>query len=162
MNCVVKWNQYHKGEDHERKKEIYVVSACLLGENCKYNGGNNLTSEVVEFLKDKTYITICPETYGGLPAPRDPSEIVITDGITKVLAKNGTDVTAEFVKGAQISAKKAKENGCTHAILKARSPSCGVGKIYDGTFSGTITDKNGIAAKMLREMGIICITEEDL
>jgi len=144
------------------KKEIYVVSACLLGENCKYNGGNNYNEKVIEFLRDKKYITICPETYGGLPAPRDPSEIVITDGLKKVMAKNGNDVTEEFFKGAEIAADKARLNGCTQAVLKARSPSCGVKTIYDGTFSGTLTDGSGIAAEMLMDMGIICITEEDI
>ncbi len=144
------------------KEKIYAVSECLLGTDCKYNGGNNLNNAVVEFLKDKKYITICPETYGGLTCPREPSEIVFTAGQAKVISRSGEDVTAQFTSGAEISLRKAIENGCTHAILKARSPSCGVKEIYDGTFSGTITSGYGIAAKMLTDSGIICITEEEL
>ncbi len=144
------------------KEKIYAVSDCLLGTDCKYNGKNNLNPAVTEFLKDKSYVPICPETYGGLPCPRDPSEIILKDGELRVVSSAGKDVTAEFIKGAEISLEKIRKAGCTHAILKSKSPSCGVGKIYDGTFSGKLIFGNGIAAEMLLREGIICITEKDL
>ena len=109
---------------------MILVSACLLGKNCKYNGGNNFCPAVIEFLKDKEYKEICPECMGGLSTPRAPSEI--KDG--KVFSKTGTDVTKEFIKGAEESLKLAKEYGVSMAILKQGSPSCGYGRIYDGSF----------------------------
>lgn len=150
------------GEIMNNKERIYAVSECLLGVNCKYNGGNNLSPSVVAFLKDKKYVTVCPETCGGLPCPRDPSEIVSKDGQIKVISRGGEDVTGQFILGAEICAEKIRLAGVTHAILKARSPSCGVGKIYDGTFSGTVTDGNGIAADMFMKMGVVCVTEEEI
>ena len=144
------------------EKNIYAVSACLLGENCKYNGSNNKNDKVIEFLRGKEYITICPEMSGGLPCPRDPSEIVITGGIRKVMSKTGADVTENFRLGAEYELNRAMKKGCTHAILKSRSPTCGIGRVYDGTFSGTVTDGHGISAEMFINSGIECVTEEDL
>ena len=109
-----------------------LVSACLLGENCKYNGGNNKNEDVIKLGEKHTLIPICPETFSGLPSPRMPSEI--KDG--KVYSKNGEDLTDFFFDGAE------------------RSPSCGFGKIYDGTFTGNLTYGNGITAQMLYEHGI--------
>ena len=117
-----------------------LVSACLLGENCKYNGGNNKNENVIKLGEKHTLIPICPETFACLPTPRVPSEI--RDG--RVYSKNGEDLTLYV----------AEVTGCQTAILKERSPSCGFGKIYDGTFSGTLTYGNGIAAQMLFEHGI--------
>ena len=142
---------------------MYIVSACLLGQNCKYNGGNNLSKEVVEFCKSHKYITVCPESAGKLPAPRPPAE-KIGD---RIVDKEGKDVTDAFLKGADISLKSCMEMArisgeeIEGAILKANSPSCGVGQIYDGTFSGTLTEGNGVFAGMLRRLGIEIITEKE-
>lgn len=131
-------------------KPKLLVSACLLGENCKYNGGNNYTKEIAD-LKDRfALIPICPECFGGLPIPRVPNEI--TDG--RAISKNGEDFTAEYHDGAEKTLYIANESNCCYALLKERSPSCGFGKIYDGTFSGTLVDGNGITADLLDQNGI--------
>ena len=142
---------------------MYIVSACLLGQNCKYNGGNNRSEEVVEFCKTHKYVTVCPESAGKLPAPRPPAEKVGS----KIMVKNGNDLTEAFIRGAEISLKSCMEMArlsgeeIEGAILKANSPSCGVGHIYDGTFSGTLTEGNGVFAGMLRRLGIETITEKE-
>ena len=142
---------------------MYIVSACLLGQNCKYDGENNLNEEVVEFCKNHKYITVCPESAGKLPAPRPPAEKV--GG--RIVDKDGKDVTDAFLRGADISLKSCIEMArisgeeIEGAILKANSPSCGVGQIYDGTFSGTLTEGNGAFAGMLKRLGIEIITEKE-
>ena len=142
---------------------MYIVSACLLGQNCKYNGGNNLNEDVVEFCKNHKYVTVCPESAGKLPTPRPPAEKV--GG--RIVDKDGKDVTDAFLRGADISLKSCIEMArlsgeeIEGAILKANSPSCGVGQIYDGTFSGTLTEGNGVFAGMLKRLGIEIITEKE-
>lgn len=142
---------------------MYIVSACLLGQNCKYNGGNNLNEEVVEFCKNHKYVTVCPESAGKLPTPRPPDERVGAS----ILTKEGKDVTDAFVRGADISLKSCMEMArisgeeIEGAILKANSPSCGIGQIYDGTFSGTLTEGNGVFAGMLKRLGVEIITEKE-
>lgn len=141
---------------------MIIVSACLCGIDCKYNGGNNKNEKIIEFLKDKEYRMICPEEMGGLPTPRIPSEEVFaSDGTMKVMSKEGKDVTAEFIKGAELSLKIAKECDAELAILKARSPSCGKGIIYDGTFSGNLTEGNGVTADLFIKSGIKVLSEND-
>lgn len=135
-------------------KEKILVSACLLGTNCKYSGGNNYSEEVMEFLKDYEIIPICPEQLGGLPTPRPASEIIGD----KVMNNEGTDVTSNYQKGAEEALKIAKLLGIKKALLKAKSPSCGNGKIYDGTFSGILTTGDGITTKLLKENNIEVIT----
>ena len=135
-------------------KEKILVSACLLGVNCKYSGGNNYSEEVMEYLKDYEIIPICPEQLGGLPTPRPASEIIGD----KVINNEGTDVTSNYQKGAEEALKIAKLLGIKKALLKAKSPSCGNGKIYDGTFSGTLIDGDGITTKLLKENNIEVIT----
>ena len=107
---------------------IIAVSACLLGENCKYNGGNNYNKKLVEFLKDHQVVSLCPEVLGGLPIPRKPAEIV--DGEVKL--EDGKSVDYEFKKGGQIALDKVIGNQVDLVILQSRSPSCGVNNIYDG------------------------------
>ena len=135
-------------------KEKILVSACLLGTNCKYSAGNNYSEEVMEYLKDYEIIPICPEQLGGLPTPRPASEIIGD----KVINNEGTDVTSNYQKGAEETLKIAKLLGIKKALLKAKSPSCGNGKIYDGTFSGTLIDGDGITTKLLKENNIEVIT----
>lgn len=142
---------------------MYIISSCLLGQNCKYNGGNNRCQEVIDFCAEKKYITVCPESAAKLPCPRPPAERIGD----KVINDRGKDVTAAFGKGAQLSlgtcTTLAGFSGETleGAILKANSPSCGCGKIYDGTFSGTLTDGNGVFTELLINEGIPVITEKD-
>lgn len=126
-------------------KTKVLVSACLLGENCKYNGSNNKNDLVCSLEKYFQIIPICPECFGELPIPREPSEIVGD----RVLSKSGKDVTKAFEKGAEQALYIAKETNAPCAVLKERSPSCGFGKIYDGTFSGNLCDGNGITADLL-------------
>jgi len=138
---------------------MILVSACLLGVNCQYNGESDFTKEFLEFLKDKgEFIAVCPEVLGGLPIPRDGAEIV--DG--KVKTVKGDDMTKEFLSGAEKVLKFAKENNVDLAILKAKSPSCGVGMIYDGTFSRKLIEGDGITAALLKKNGIKVMTEKDL
>lgn len=135
-----------------------LVSACLLGENCKYNGGNNYSKELESMLRAKEihFVAFCAETAGGLPTPRIPAERVGD----RVFNKNGEDVTAQFMTGAQAALAMAKKHNCKAAILKKNSPSCGCGTIYDGTFSGVLVDGNGVTAQLLLENGIIIYNEE--
>lgn len=132
--------------------ENLLISACLLGFECKYSGGSNkLSDERIEALK-KEYrlIPVCPETAGGLPVPRDPSERLGE----KVVSSKGRDVSAQFVKGAETALYLAKRYGCTKALLKRNSPSCGGEFIYDGSFSGRLIPGEGVTAEMLRAEGI--------
>ncbi len=139
-------------------KEKILVSACLLGVDCKYSGGNNYNEKVIEYLSDKEVIPICPEIMGGLSTPRLPSERIGD----KVLNNQGTDVTQEYKKGAEQALKLAKLFNVKKALLKAKSPSCGKGKIYDGTFNSVLTDGNGVTVDLLESNGISVITEQDL
>lgn len=138
--------------------DMKLCSACLLGVKCRYNGRDSRNKRVVELLKTEPLIPVCPEQLGGLPTPREPAEIVGR----KVLTKSGKDVTENFIRGAKETLKIAKLLGVKEAILKQGSPSCGCGRIYDGTFSGKTVKGNGITAAMLIKHGIKVITEEDL
>ena len=135
-----------------------LVSGCLLGENCKYNGGNNYSEIVAEYIKGHEVISACPECLGGLPTPRVPAEIV--NGV--VTNREGKNVDAEFRKGAKIALEIAKKEKIDLAILQSRSPSCGVKQIYDGTFTGTKINGQGVFAKLMNENGFKIIDVEDL
>lgn len=126
-------------------KTKIIVSACLLGENCKYNGGNNKCDDIIALAEKFEIIPVCPECFGGLPIPRVPSEI--RDG--RVYSKTGEDLTEAFLSGAEQTLYIAKEANAPCAVLKENSPSCGFGKIYDGTFNGNKIDGNGITAQLL-------------
>ncbi len=127
-----------------------LVSACLLGASCRYDG-KSVPNEAVMALKEKhELIPFCPEIYGGLTTPREPAEIIGD----KVVSKVGNDVTAQYNKGAEEALRLAKFFGCECAVLKERSPSCGFGKVYDGTFSGTLVDGNGVTAELFAKNGI--------
>ncbi|SHI72604.1 Uncharacterized conserved protein YbbK, DUF523 family [Clostridium amylolyticum] len=135
-----------------------LVSACLLGVNCRFDGKSKFTEQLKALQKKHNLIPICPEVYGGLKTPRDPAEKVMD----KVITKSGEDVTEQFQKGAEEVLKLAKFYDCKLAILKERSPSCGYGKIYDGTFTGTIVHGNGVAAELLVQNGITVIGESEI
>lgn len=141
-------------------KEKVLISACLLGVDCKYSGGNNrIDDEVLGKLKDEyELIPVCPEAYGGLTTPRAPSE---RSG-AKVVSHSGADVTEQFQKGAQAVLYLARLFGVKLAILKENSPSCGSGMIYDGTFSGTLISGDGVTAELLKKHGIVVIGESKL
>lgn len=138
------------------KKKI-IVSACLLGKNCKYNGGNNYNEAIVEFLKDKEVIAVCPEVMGGLPTPRKPSEIV-HDVVTNT---EGVSVDSEFRQGAKVAMELIKDEEIECAILQSRSPSCGTKQIYDGTFSKKLIEGKGIFAEELAKKGIKLIDSDE-
>ncbi len=135
-----------------------LISACLLGVNCRYNGTGKLIPELEELMRKHTLIPVCPEQLGGLLTPRSPAEIKGD----RVFNKEGVNVTEEFMKGADETLKLAKIYNCKYAILKERSPSCGSEKIYDGTFSSTIVDGDGIAAKLLKDNGVKVIGESEI
>lgn len=135
---------------------MILVSACLLGENCKYSGGNNACIEIIEYLKDKEYISVCPEVMGGLPTPRACSERVKD----RIMNTAGEDVTEAFCMGAEKTLAVAKEQQCELCILQVRSPSCGAGMIYDGTFTGRIIEGNGLTAQLLIDHNFNVISSE--
>jgi uncharacterized protein YbbK (DUF523 family) len=137
---------------------MIIVSACLAGMHCRYDGREKSNDEVIRLVAEGKAIPVCPEQLGGLPTPRLPSEIV--NG--KVMRKDGMDVTAEFERGADDALTLAKLAGATSAILKAKSPSCGAGRIYDGSFSGSVIPGDGVFANLCRQNGISLQTEEDL
>ena len=143
------------------EKEIKVlISACLLGDNVKYSGGNNLTPELVTLLEkyNVKIVKICPECFAGLPIPRVPSEI----RGDKVFSKDGWDITEEFLSGAEKTYQIAKRKQVDFAILKERSPSCGSSYIYDGSFSGKVIEGQGFTTIKLNEENIIVFSEENL
>ena len=135
-----------------------AVSACLLGENCKYNGGNNFSEKVSEFIKGHEVIPVCPEVLGGLPTPRESSEIV--KGVVR--HKDGTSVDEEFRRGADLALKLVIDNDVELVILQSRSPSCGVKNVYDGSFSGTLIQGQGVFARLLTEKNIKVIDVSEL
>ena len=135
-----------------------LVSACLLGLPCRYDGRSKPHPAIVKLSETKTLIPFCPEIYGGLPTPRPPAEI---QG-KRVMNAENMDVTAQYRKGAEEALRLCKMLGCEKAILKANSPSCGCGAIYDGTFTKTLVPGNGITAALLLKEGIKVRTENDL
>jgi len=139
-----------------------LISACLLGENVKYDGGNNaLHVTILERWKEEgILVPICPEVLGGLSVPRLPCEVL--KGTSRVVNRIGEDVSEAFEKGARESLRVAHEAGVCMAILKARSPSCGKDVIYDGTFTSTRVEDSGVTCKLLQESGIVVFSEEEL
>ena len=137
--------------------ENLLISACLLGVECKYSGGSNaLPEETIEKLRTRyRLIPVCPETAGGLPTPRDPSERLGE----RVVSCRGADVTAQFKKGAEAALTLARRYGCTTALMKEHSPSCGRGLIYDGSFSGKLVKGDGCAAELLKAAGLSVVGE---
>lgn len=143
-------------------KPKILISSCLIGENVKYDGGNNaLHVKILEQWKQEgVLVPLCPEVLGGLSVPRSPCEVL--EGTTTVLCKSGEDVSVAFAKGAKESLIIAQKEGVCMAILKARSPSCGKDIIYDGTFTSTRVNDSGITCKLLQESGVVVFSEEEL
>jgi uncharacterized protein YbbK (DUF523 family) len=135
-----------------------IVSACLAGIKCRYDGTAKPNKKVIDLIKKGKAIPICPEQLGGLSTPRIPAETIGK----KVINKKGRDVTSYFVKGAKEALKIAKMARCKEAILKSKSPSCGVNQIYDGSFSGKLKKGDGVFTKLLKRNKIKCITEEGI
>lgn len=135
-----------------------IVSACLLGRNCKYNGGNNFDHKVAKFVEGKEVIPVCPEELGGLGIPRPPIEIVNGE----VRHKDGTSVDASVRDAIERILEQIKDEQIQCAILKSRSPTCGVRQVYDGTFSGTLVDGTGLLAQALMDAGYTVLDAEDL
>ncbi len=135
-----------------------MVSACLAGENCKYNGGNNINRKILELLSKSEVILVCPEVMGGLPTPRIPAEIVDDT----VINKDGISVDMEYRRGAEQTLRIAEREKPDIIILQSRSPSCGVNQRYDGTFTGKLIDEPGVTAELLIKNGFRVIDIEDL
>lgn len=138
-----------------------LISACLLGVQCRYDGTGNLQEAWLEQLKAHTLIPVCPEQLGGLPTPRPPAEI-LSENPLRVMDCNGCDVTEAFIKGAEETLKLARLLGAACAVLKERSPSCGVNMIYDGTFNKIRLPGAGLTARLLKAEGIPVFSEEEL
>ena len=134
-----------------------LISACLCGVCCRYDAKNKNSIDL-SLLEGHTLFPVCPEVDGGLPTPRAPAECVGS----YIINNEGTDVTKEYVRGAELALKTALENNCNVAILKAKSPSCGKGMIYDGSFSRTLTEGNGVTADLLIKNGITVYTEDEI
>ena len=136
-------------------KKTILVSACLLGISCRYDGKSKPSEAVLALAEKYNLVPVCPEIYGGLPTPRTPSERVGD----KTIMRDGSDVTENYLRGAEAALALYRATGCQAALFKAKSPSCGVGEIYDGSFTGTLTLRDGVSAEMLRREGIAVFTE---
>lgn len=142
----------------ERKNKPIIVSGCLAGVKCNYKGESKPHPSVVKLVKKGKAIPVCPEQLGGLTTPRAPAERLGS----KVITIDGKDVTRQFKRGAEEVAAIVIMTGAEKVILKAKSPSCGVGRTYDGSFSDTLTNRDGVATVKLRELDVELLTEEDL
>ncbi|MEY8350689.1 DUF523 domain-containing protein [Bacillus cereus] len=146
---------------------MIVVSACLAGIACRYDGNDNLIAKIEELLQKEETVLICPEVLGGLPTPRPSAEIIggngddVLDGKAKVVDKDGNDVTGAFVQGAYKALKEIKDLNPEYIVLKERSPSCGSSTIYTGEFNGNKQDGYGVTTALFRRHGFTVISEED-
>ncbi|MDF2548443.1 MAG: hypothetical protein K0R93_3341 [Anaerosolibacter sp.] len=146
---------------------MILISACLAGINCRYDGGSKQIVEIEKLIKEGKAVLVCPEQLGGLPTPRIPCEIRDGDGRSvleksaAVYNREGANLTDCFIRGAEETLKIAKLYGVEKAILKARSPSCGKDRIYDGSFQKKVTHGDGVTAALLRKHGILVLDEED-
>lgn len=145
-----------------------LVSACLAGRACRFDGSSNADDEVARLVAEGRAVLVCPEVDGGLGTPRPPAEIVGGDGAdvlagrARIVTENGADVTDAYVAGAHRALRAAQEAGARAAVLKARSPSCGKGRIYDGSFSRALQAGDGVTAALLGQNGIDVVTDEEI
>ena len=155
-------------QEVEQGSERVLVSACLAGRACRYDGSSNRDDWVTRLMTSGRAVLACPEVDGGLGTPRPPAEIVggsgeeVLDGRARVITRDGRDVTEAYVRGAERALEAARRADIRIAVLKARSPSCGHDRVYDGTFTRTLTDGEGVTAALLRRHGVTVLTEEDL
>jgi uncharacterized protein YbbK (DUF523 family) len=146
---------------------VKLISACLCGINCKYNGESNFIPYYWDLLRQGDFIPVCPEQLGGLPTPRSACEIVggtgedVINGHAQVLTADGRDLTEWFLRGAQETLRIAIQTGVEGVFLQSRSPSCGYGKIYDGTFTGKLVAGHGVTAALLKQHGIQVWNDQD-
>ena len=141
---------------------MILVSACLVGINCKYSGGNNYNQKIFDLVKEGKAIPICPEQLGGLNTPRKPVELKVINGKRYAIDNEGNDLTENFERGALEVLNLAKNLNINKAILLPRSPSCGVNKIYSGNFDNKLVDGNGILAELLKQNGIAVLTPNEI
>lgn len=170
--CFAKRRAPEAAQSTERKPQMKIaVSACLLGEPCRYDGKAKPDARLISLMRNHEILPVCPEAAGGLPTPRPPSEQIARpreenapDGCSerrvRVVSENGDDVTEAFERGAALTLASMLDFGCELAILKAKSPSCGSGLIYDGSFSGTLRPGWGVAAALIRDAGVPVLDEE--
>lgn len=141
---------------------MILVSACLVGINCKYSGGNNYNQKIFDLVKEGKAIPICPEQLGGLNTPRKPVELKVINGKRYAIDNEGNDFTENFERGALEVLNLAKNLNISKAILQPRSPSCGVNKIYSGNFDNKLVDGNGILTELLKQNGIDVLTPNEI
>ena len=145
-----------------------LISACLAGRNCRYDGTGAYEDAVARLVAEGRAVLVCPEVDGGLATPRPAAEIVggtggdVLAGRARVVTVEGTDVTDAYLKGARRALETARREGATTAILKARSPSCGKGRVHDGTFSGALHPGDGVTAALLRAEGVTVLNDEEV
>ena len=154
---IVKTMTTTKGSSIGACSAPILVSACLLGHPCRYDGKSQPCAKVIELAETRAVVPVCPEQLGGLPTPRAPAEIQPNG---RVVDADGNDRTAAFAAGAREALRIAREHGCKQAILKENSPSCGTHRIHDGTFSGTLIPGRGKTASLLAESGIEVFSDE--
>lgn len=138
-----------------------AVSACLLGKACRFDGRSKPHAQALA-LKDRAdvqVVPVCPECAGKLPIPRVPCEITQDGETLRVTAQDGADVTAQYVAGARATLDRIQRTGCSAAVMKAKSPSCGLGQVYDGTFTGTLRPGHGVATRLLLNAGVRVVDE---
>jgi uncharacterized protein YbbK (DUF523 family) len=146
-------------------KQVYLVSACLVGADCRYDGKNSRSERVLEFLADREYIALCPEELGGLPTPRAPSSFIggtgeaVLTGKANLIDADRVERTAEFIEGAEKALDVIREYGITHAILKERSPSCGVREVY---LDGKRVEGMGVTAALLVRESVVVVSDEEI
>ncbi len=140
---------------------MLLISACLVGVKCRYDGNSNLVEELKKLHDEGNAIALCPELLGGLTVTRIPCEIQAQDTEERVINAHGEDLTLAFQLGAQKSLESAQKHNVKTAILKAKSPSCGCGQIYDGTFTKTLISGDGFTARLLKQHGIQVFTEKN-
>lgn len=148
-------SEYVHTHIQEGEEMNILVSACLLGVHCRYDGKGVMQEGLEKLSKKHNLIPVCPEIFGGLATPRNPAERMGE----RIITKNGEDVTEQYTRGAEEILRLCKFYDCHYAILKERSPSCGYGRIYDGTFSGTLIEGNGVTAQLLAEHGVVVLGE---
>jgi uncharacterized protein YbbK (DUF523 family) len=150
------------------EKEKILVSACMRGLYCRYDGKSKINPDLLLLKERYLMIPVCPELFGGLPIPREPSEILggsgydVLEGKAKVIAKDGSDRTSDFIKGAYDTLALAKNAGIKKVVFKSKSPSCGCGKIFDGNFSRNLINGDGVTTALLKQNGIEVYTEDEV